>query len=233
MERPVIVLDPFAGGCTRGVIAAKMGLFYVGIDISPMQVAANREIAREACGECNYQPLWVCGDSLNTRTHFSDALQSSGFDPSTPADFVFSCPPYYNLEMYTKIAGDLSGFPTYEKFLEVYATIVRRVCESMRSNHICMFVVANLRDKSNGNSQLPFHSDTLRAFMSCGMLLHQDAVLYLEKGSAAMRARRITSAGSKLAITHQNVCIFSNGVFTPAHARKFGIRANSDDVPEM
>lgn len=37
-----VVLDPFAGGSVRGIIAACLGLQYVGIDISKMQVEANR-----------------------------------------------------------------------------------------------------------------------------------------------------------------------------------------------
>ncbi len=39
------VLDPFAGGSVRGIVAAELGLKYVGIDLSPRQVAANEEQA--------------------------------------------------------------------------------------------------------------------------------------------------------------------------------------------
>jgi hypothetical protein len=38
-----VVLDPFAGGSVRGVVAACLGLQYVGVDLSQRQVAANRE----------------------------------------------------------------------------------------------------------------------------------------------------------------------------------------------
>jgi hypothetical protein len=37
------VLDPFAGGSVRGVVAAKLGHPYTGIDLSERQLAANRE----------------------------------------------------------------------------------------------------------------------------------------------------------------------------------------------
>ena len=36
------VLDPFAGGSVRGVVAAKLGLNYTGVDLRPEQVEANR-----------------------------------------------------------------------------------------------------------------------------------------------------------------------------------------------
>ena len=39
---PVIVVDPFAGGSVRGIVAAKLGLQYIGVDISATQVDANR-----------------------------------------------------------------------------------------------------------------------------------------------------------------------------------------------
>lgn len=38
-----LVLDPFAGGSVRGIVAAKLGRRYVGIDLRAEQVAANRE----------------------------------------------------------------------------------------------------------------------------------------------------------------------------------------------
>ena len=38
-----VVLDPFAGGSVRGIVAARLGLTYVGIDLRAEQVAANRE----------------------------------------------------------------------------------------------------------------------------------------------------------------------------------------------
>jgi DNA modification methylase len=46
-----LVLDPFAGGSVRGIVAAKCGRLYIGIDLSERLVAANRaqaEVARQA-----------------------------------------------------------------------------------------------------------------------------------------------------------------------------------------
>lgn len=37
-NRPVVVIDPFAGGTTRGIVAAYHGLMYIGVDISEPQV---------------------------------------------------------------------------------------------------------------------------------------------------------------------------------------------------
>jgi 1-aminocyclopropane-1-carboxylate deaminase/D-cysteine desulfhydrase-like pyridoxal-dependent ACC family enzyme/DNA modification methylase len=40
------VLDPFAGGSVRGIVAAKLGRHYTGIELRPEQIAANREQAK-------------------------------------------------------------------------------------------------------------------------------------------------------------------------------------------
>lgn len=42
-----LVLDPFAGGSVRGIVAAKLGRRYIGLDLREEQVAANREQAAE------------------------------------------------------------------------------------------------------------------------------------------------------------------------------------------
>jgi hypothetical protein len=77
-----LVLDPFAGGSVRGIVAAKCGRRYTGIDLSERQCAANQVQAEAICagGE---MPMWVCGDAANL---------AAGVDCA--ADFVFSCPPY-------------------------------------------------------------------------------------------------------------------------------------------
>lgn len=41
------VLDPFAGGSVRGIVAAALGRAYTGIDVSPEQLAENRRQAAE------------------------------------------------------------------------------------------------------------------------------------------------------------------------------------------
>src|SRR5690242_12336191 len=37
-----LILDPFAGGSVRGIVASKLGRRYIGIDLSARQIEANR-----------------------------------------------------------------------------------------------------------------------------------------------------------------------------------------------
>ena len=81
------VLDPFAGGSVRGVVASVLGRRYFGNELRPEQVAAN-EAQADICPDP--KPVWHCGDSVNIREYFTGQ-----------ADFLFSCPPYADLEVYS------------------------------------------------------------------------------------------------------------------------------------
>ena len=56
------ILDPFAGGSVRGIVANYLGYHYSGIDIRKEQVESNREQALDILGVENL-PQWYVGDS--------------------------------------------------------------------------------------------------------------------------------------------------------------------------
>ena len=56
------ILDPFAGGSVRGVVANYLGYKYTGLELRQEQVDSNREQALNIL-EVNNQPQWYCGDS--------------------------------------------------------------------------------------------------------------------------------------------------------------------------
>ena len=93
------ILDPFAGGSVRGIVANYLGYNYTGIDIRQEQVDSNREQAMDIL-EINNQPQWYVGDSNEVLDNFNKQY-----------DFVFSCPPYADLEVYSDLKGDISNMP--------------------------------------------------------------------------------------------------------------------------
>lgn len=60
-----LIIDPFAGGSVRGIVAAKLGRPYMGVDLSGPQCRANREQAAAICGEGDALPQWFEGNSLD------------------------------------------------------------------------------------------------------------------------------------------------------------------------
>ena len=90
------VLDPFAGGSVRGIVSAVLNHPYLGIDLNEYQVKSNREQANEILKK--EKPEWISGDSETILDTVNEKF-----------DFVFSCPPYFDLEVYTNEEEDLSN----------------------------------------------------------------------------------------------------------------------------
>ena len=71
----------------------KLGLLYVGVDVSARQVQANRLQAEAICADCEYQPLWIVGDGEHIAELLAAALTERGLPSGTRADFLLTCPP--------------------------------------------------------------------------------------------------------------------------------------------
>jgi hypothetical protein len=190
------VLDPFAGGSVRGIVAAKMGLKYLGIDLSEAQINANRRQA-EAIG-FDRAPEWLVGDSV----------EIAGKCPDFGADLIFSCPPYADLEVYSDDPRDIStmGYPS---FLHAYRQIIKGSVSLLKPGRFACFVVGDVRDKKGLYRGFPWH--TIQAFQDAGARLYNEAVLVTAVGSLPVRISRQFEAGRKLGKTHQNVLIFCKG----------------------
>ena len=186
------ILDPFAGGSVRGIVANKLGYKYTGIDIREEQIASNREQGIEIL-EANNQPNWYVGDSNEILEGFRKEF-----------DLVFSCPPYADLEVYSDLEGDISNKP-YKEFLELYQSIIEKSCNLLTSGGFACFVVGEVRDKK-GN-YIGFVPDTIKAFERCGMKFYNEAILLNPIASASMRANG-NMKSKKLVKIHQNILIF-------------------------
>lgn len=191
------VLDPFAGGSVRGIVASKLGRRYVGVDLRAEQVIANKDQADAICGDP--QPKWIIGDSRNLAGALAGNLA---------ADFVFSCPPYADLEVYSDDPRDLSTM-AYEEFREAYAAIVAGACGFLNADRFACFVVGDVRDRRGCYRNFPGH--TIEAFEAAGLRLYNDAVLVTAVGSLPIRAGKQFDASRKLGNTHQRVLVFVKG----------------------
>jgi hypothetical protein len=187
------ILDPFAGGSVRGIIANYLGYNYTGIDIREEQIESNYQQGREILGErC---PKWICNDSN---------IELDLFDCSF--DMVFSCPPYADLEVYSDLDGDISN-KNYSEFLKLYESIIYKSCKLLKSGGYAIFVVGDVRDKKTGFYK-DFISDTKKAFINSGVGLYNEAILLQPLGTAMLRAGKIFTSGGKLTKVHENVLIF-------------------------
>lgn len=201
-----VVVDPFAGGSVRGIVASLLGLRYWGCDLSAAQIAANKaQLGPSTVGQ--YKPKWVVGDSMV-------------MVPKAPkADFLFTCPPYGDLEVYSEDPADISYNRTYNSFLADYHTIMSHACERLRNNRFALVVISRYRDKTNGTMH-DFVGDTVKIMRNAGCDFYNDIVLINSGGSAPMRANGTFIRGNrKMVKLHQNVLVFIKGDPRKAAAR--------------
>lgn len=198
------ILDPFAGGSVRGIVASTLARWYVGVDLRGEQIEANE--AQAHLGS-DIAPRWIQGDSVRLSDHL---------DPADEFDLVFSCPPYADLEVYSDNPRDLSRMP-YEEFRDAHARIIAAATARLRNDRFAAWVISDVRDKRGAYRGLVV--DTIRAFEAAGLSFHNDAVLLDQVGTAAVRAERPFRATRKLTRVHQHLLIFVKGDAKRAAAR--------------
>lgn len=198
------IVDPFAGGSVRGVVAGLLGFRYYGIDLRQEQIEANVEQRDRIIGpslpgmEADGNAVqWACGDSRDL------------VGEAPLADFIFSCPPYGDLEQYSDDPLDLSAM-SHAEFMVAYREIIRKSAERLKDDRLACFVVGDFRDKKTGYYR-GFVADTINAFRDAGMHLYNDAILVTSVGSLPVRLSGQFEGGRKLGKTHQNVLVFAKG----------------------
>lgn len=205
------VLDPWAGGSVRGIVAGTLGRQYVGAELRPEQVEANRAQAGLVDAlegpEARVAPEWLEGDSV-------EVLQSLNQE----FDFIIGCPPYYDLEKYSDDPRDLSNMSHADFDAQMHRNIAE-AAELLRQDRFAAVVVGAVRDKRG--HILDMRRLMVDAFAAAGMHLINDAVLINQAGAAAMRAGNFFQRARTLARTHQEVLVFVKGD-RKAAARRLG-----------
>jgi len=87
-EKPGVLVDPFAGGGTRAICAAKAGHRYHGVELRAEECAA----VRARCA--------TLGVAERVTIHQGDARQLDAHLAGVAGDMLLTCPPYWNLEVY-------------------------------------------------------------------------------------------------------------------------------------
>jgi hypothetical protein len=205
------VLDPFGGEVTKGAVAGWLGYPYTGIELREEQVEENHRqwstlVAGEEEGKA--APKWLCGDSAKL-----ESLLPKG----EKYDLIFTNPPYYDLEVYSKEAEDGSAFASYGEFMRWYTRIFQAAVKRLRDNRFLVVKVGEVRDGCG--AYYNFVGDNLRVFANvCGLAYYNEAILVTPVGSLPIRTARQFPQSRKLGKGHQNVLVFYKG--DPASVRR-------------
>lgn len=193
-----LVFDRFCGGSVRGIVASKTKRNYIGIDIREEQLTANRIQAKN-----------ICDGNIPKYHHADDNIKKK-------YDFFFTCPPYFNLEVYSDREDDLSNM-TEEQFWIFYREILLESLGHLKNDRFAAIVVGDVRRKDGSYIQLP--QETIRIFEDAGLTYYNEMILLQEPATAAMRAFNYMNSSRKIAKAHQNVLVFVKGDPTVATKR--------------
>lgn len=197
------VLDPFAGGSVRGLVSVLLGNEYTGIDLSEKQIKANIK---------NYKAIAdrqdLNGDDLRTPKWINDDSRNIDLLVKEKHDFLLTCPPYADLEVYSDDPRDISNMP-YNEFRAAYKEILFKAADKLKDNAFVAIVVGEVRDKKG--YYYNFVGDTVDVCRYAGLKYYNECILLNQIATGAMRADRQFNASRKVVKTHQNVLIFVKG----------------------
>lgn len=190
------VLDPFAGGSVRGIVAEEMGRKYTGIDLSESQILANRKQSDK--------PNWIVGDSKKVVFGLEDEF-----------DFVFTCPPYYDLEIYSDDKSDLSTMSELD-FDNTLESILYQSTIKLKNNRFFAIVVSEVREPSiTGNYSIGKYRGLVRKTIEMcekhGLSFYNDMILYNSNHQASRVSKTYFERNRKVASVHQNILVFVKG----------------------
>ena len=191
------ILDPFAGGSVRGIVASHMGRSYLGVDLRPEQIEANEE--QLGLADWRELPTWIAGDS---------ATLENLLEPGEAFDLLFTCPPYGDLEVYSDRPEDLSRMNA-DGFREAHADIIRQAVERLRPDRFAAWVISDIRDRRGAYRSLD--AETVAAFEAAGCLYLNETILLGNLTTASVRAERPFRATRKLTRVHQKMLVFCKG----------------------
>ena len=189
-----LCFDPFAGGGTRAIMAAKHGLAYLGVELRQAEVDAVRERC-ERCGVADSVHI-VCGDARDCTEIASPAS----------ADFLLTCPPYWNLEQYAGGAADLSMIEDYGEFCVELSKVVAETHRILKPGAYACWVVGLHRD--SGGHLKALHHDLARMHGDWGFRFKEEIILHQKNNGAIQRVGQFDKGDRRLVRTHEYALVF-------------------------
>lgn len=185
--------DCFAGDSVFGYVSAHLGNEFTGIEIREEQAQLNNKRVE------GMSARYINDDGQNVAQHIAPDSQ----------DLLFSCPPYYDLEVYSDLEKDASNQETYEDFLAILTNAFKAALACLKEDRFAVIVVGDVRDKKTGFYH-NFVDDMKRIFKENGAALYNELILIETGASTALRAARYMES-RKVAKMHQNILVFYKG----------------------
>ena len=194
------IYDPFCGGSVRGIVAGKMGRSYTGIDVRQEQL------------DENIRQSTLLDLPLNYKTPYEK--------DTTDYDFIFTCPPYWNLEKYSNQEDDISNMKEDDFFCE-YEKILTNAVSKLKPNRFMAIVVGDVRRRGDlkqpKGSYILLPHKTIEILSKLGVFLYND-LIYINRGGSPTQKNHFNTY-RKISKIHQNVLVFNKGDWKKASKR--------------
>jgi hypothetical protein len=151
-----LYLDPFMGQGVRMQVAHRLGLHYVGTDVSEEFFRYVDAVRKK-----------IDDGTTRIETYLADA-RDPHMVPDGAGDFSFHSPPYWDIEYYGDEPGQL-GSGTYDEFLAGMEQVAKAWLPKFRQG---AFHVVNVNDFRREGRFYAYHSDTIVMFKQAGWRLH-------------------------------------------------------------
>jgi DNA modification methylase len=186
--------DPFAGDTVFGFVSAFLKRPFEGIELREEQASFNQL-------QCDINGLpakYFCDSSENMDKYIENESK----------DFIFSCPPYADLEVYSDLEDDLSTM-SHEDFFKMYSKILKNTYKKLKNDRFAVVVTSEVRNKKGEYIQLV--GKTIALMVEAGYMFYNDIILVNSVGTLPMRTGRHMNSGRKVGRRHQNVLVFYKG----------------------
>lgn len=199
--REGVCFDPFAGGGTRAIFAAAHGLEYHGTELLPAQA------------EATLMKILKAGYADGCHIYIQDARDATRQMASDSADFIYTCPPYYDMEVYSDQPDDLSRSGGYQEFLASMRRVVAECYRIARPGCYACWVVGLHRDKHG--RLLPMNHDFARLHRDVGWHFMEEVVLYRRSDGSVQRVGNFEKGNRLLIRQHEYCLVFRKGRHHP------------------
>lgn len=189
------VFDPFAGDAVFGFVSAYKERGFEGIELRQEQCDFNQTLIDELKTGARY----YCDDALNIKKYFEKESK----------DFMFTCPPYADLEVYSILENDLSTM-TYDRFFETIEKVLFDCFSILKENRFACIVLGEVRHKETG-CYIGLVPKIIGIMERAGFNYYNEIILQTPIGNLMMRAGRYMNQNRKIGKQHQNVLIFYKG----------------------
>lgn len=212
-----IIVAPYGSRGVIGIVAYLCGRHSYSCDIVPKymdEIKNTQRLIKEQVGdEDTVLESFLC-DAVTSKVTGPRTVTEQGWEAldrktkkfkSNFADCVLFNPPYFNVEKYESVDGQLSDNNDYDIFLEKYSEAIEQHFRILKPNG---FAIAVVNDFRKNDVFYNFHGDTIELCKNAGFIYH-DIVINQLNGQAMQAIGSFEKLGLKIMPKcHEYILVF-------------------------